>query len=291
MSDRLSAGSFEPWSGGLVTANAFCVVAPNPGPMTLDGTNTWVVSAPGADTALVIDPGPADAVHLNAIERHVAARGATIVNVLLTHRHRDHSSGAAELAGRVGCGVLAADPLGIDREGIIEPGAVIAVDGVEVEAVATPGHSSDSVSFLIRPDAALATGDTVLGRGTSVIAHPDGKLSDYLDSLRRLRSLADSAPLRCILPGHGPAVADVAGLLDEYLDHRAQRLAQITSALDAMAVPTEELVAIASDPTAFGELAQRVVAAVYSDVPRQVWPAARASAMAQLEYLTLESDG
>jgi len=139
--------------------------------------------------------------------------------------------------------------------------------GCELRVITTPGHSADSVSLLLPADGALLTGDTVLGRGTTVIG-TDGSLADYLRSLEALRTLADSAGLRVLLPGHGPLLNDPAGVLDEYIAHRAIRLDEIRAALAAGARTPAEIVAI-----------------VYADVDRAVWPAAELSVRAQLDYL------
>jgi glyoxylase-like metal-dependent hydrolase (beta-lactamase superfamily II) len=133
--------------------------------------------------------------------------------------------------------------------------------------VATPGHSSDSVCLLIPADKAVLTGDTVLGRGTTVIGE-DGSLADYLDSLRRLRAIADETELEKLLPGHGPVLSDPAGTLDFYLAHRAERLAEVRAAVAA------------GDRTP-----AEIVARVYADVDRAVWPFAEFSVRAQLDYL------
>ena len=249
---------------------AICVLAPNPGPMTLDGTNTWVLrgSDPelerGGGRSVVVDPGPLDDGHLDAVR---AAAGEVAV-VLLTHRHADHSEGAAAFAAAVGCGVRAADPeFRVGDEGL-EDGDVVDVDGLELQVLATPGHTSDSVSLLVLDDGALLTGDTVLGRGTSVVAHPDGQLGAYLDSLRRLRDLAARGVATRLLPGHGPVLDDPRGVLDGYLAHRSERLQQVRRAVAAGAGTPAE-----------------VVEMVYADVDRSVWPAAELSVSAQLDYL------
>ena len=240
-----------------VTPTAGVVLAPNPGPMTLEGTNTWVLRAPGAASAVVVDPGPLDEGHLQA----VAALGPVDV-VLLTHGHADHSEGARRLADLTGARVRALDPAHrLGDEGLGE-GDVVAGGGLEVRVWATPGHTADSLSFLL-PDAVL-TGDTVLGRGTTVVAHPDGVLADYLASLRRLRELGPLA----VLPGHGPELADAAAAAERYLAHRQQRLEQVRAAVDAGAVTADQ-----------------VVETVYADVDRAVWPAARLSVLAQLAHL------
>jgi glyoxylase-like metal-dependent hydrolase (beta-lactamase superfamily II) len=162
------------------------VLAPNANVMTLDGTNTWVLREPGAGRSVVVDPGPAIHAHLDA----VAELAGDVAVVLLTHHHVDHSEAARDFAERVGCGVRALDPeYRLGAEGLAD-GDVLEVDGLEVRVVGTPGHTADSLSFLLPAEGAVLTGDTVLGRGTTVVAHPDGQLGAYLDSLDRLHALA-----------------------------------------------------------------------------------------------------
>ncbi|HCU93900.1 MAG TPA: MBL fold metallo-hydrolase [Actinobacteria bacterium] len=239
--------------------------------MTLDGTNTWLIAVPGTSSALVVDPGPDDEAHLRRVRDEVAAAGQRVEKILLTHGHPDHAEGAAAFAAMTGAPVLAADPAHrLGSEGLA-PGDTVTAGGCEVRVVATPGHTADSVSLLLPADGALLTGDTVLGRGTTVIAY-DGNLADYLRSLDRLRALADEAGLRVLLPGHGPLLADPAGTLDYYLAHRRERLAEITAALAA------------GDRTP-----AEIVARVYADVDRALWPFARMSVRAQLDYLGSEN--
>ena len=253
-----------PWSGGAVTDRARCVLAPNAGPMTLDGTNTWVLREPDARRSIVIDPGPLDDGHLAAI--HEAADPVGVV--LLTQRHLDHSEGARAFAEAAGCGVRALDPaFRLGPEGLGE-GDVVEVDGLELRVVATPGHSSDSLSFVLPAESTVLTGDTVLGRGTTVVAHPDGELGAYLGSLRRLRDLAESAEVTRVWPGHGPLIDDALAVIEGYLVHRAERLEQVREAVAAGA----------TTPRA-------VVERVYADVDPVLWPAAELSVRAQLEYL------
>lgn len=254
--------------GGPATSRATCVLAPNPGPMTLDGTNTWVLAEPGSELAVVIDPGPADEGHLRAVLTVVASEGRRVGVTLLTHGHPDHADGARRFAELSASHVRALDPAHrLGDEGLAE-GDVVEVGGLIVRVVATPGHSGDSVSFHLPADGALLTGDTVLGRGTTVVAHPDGRLADYLHSLRRLRHLAEHAEATTVLPGHGPVLADALGVLDRYLAHRAERLAQVEKAVASGAVS-----------------AGAVVRLVYADVDRSLWPAAELSVRAQLDYL------
>ncbi|HET9898525.1 MAG TPA: MBL fold metallo-hydrolase [Streptosporangiaceae bacterium] len=252
---------------GSGTSRARCVLAPNPSPMTLDGTNTWLLAEPGARTAIVVDPGPDDQGHLARIKAIANQADLRVALIVLTHGHPDHSAGARGFASMTGAPVRAVDPAHrLGSEGL-PPGSVISQGGCEVEVIATPGHTFDSVSLLVRGDNAVLTGDTVLGRGTTVIAH-DGDLGDYLGSLGRLRALADSTPVRALLPGHGPLLSDPLAALDFYLTHRAERLAEIRAALAA------------GDRTR-----SEIVARVYAEVDRVLWPAAELSVLAQLSYL------
>lgn len=252
-----------PWAGGEITPHATCVLAPNPGPMTLDGTNTWIVMAPGSTAALVIDPGPDDESHLQSVCRVVTDRGARVTTTILTHAHLDHSAGAPRFAELTGSVVR---PIGRGHADLAD-GSVVRAAGVELRVVATPGHTADSLSFVLDADHALLTGDTVLGRGTTVVAHPDGELAAYLDSLERLQALT-GAGVATILPGHGPVVPDASALVAYYRAHRAERLEQVRQALADGADGVDG-----------------VLERVYADVPRDVWPAARLSIAAQLAYL------
>ena len=252
---------------GSGTVRARCVLAPNPSPMTLDGTNTWVIAEPGSAAAIVVDPGPDDESHLRRVHRTAAEAGQQVRLIVLTHRHRDHSAGAARLAALTGAPVRAVDPAHrVGAEGL-PPGAVLTEGGCELRVIVTPGHTDDSVCLQVPADGALLTGDTVLGRGTSVISG-DGNLADYLDSLGRLRMLADEAGLRVLLPGHGPTLADPAAVMDFYLAHRAERLEEV-------------LAAIAAGDRTPAEIVQRV----YAAVDPGLWPFAQWSVRAQLEYL------
>lgn len=258
-----------PWAGGDQGLRAHCILAPNPGPMTLDGTNTWVLREPGSRFAVVVDPGPLDEIHLRRVAEYVESLGVTVLYTLLTHGHPDHAEGAARFAQLTGSTVRAAGR----GHGDLCDGFRMVVDGLELAVVATPGHSSDSLSFLVPADNALLTGDTVLGRGTTVVAWPDGQLGAYLDSLERLARLSADGQVVNLLPGHGPTLPDAASVLRYYLDHRQERLAQVRAAVEA------------GDRTA-----QQVVARVYADVPREVWPAAEKSVKAQLDYLGFAVD-
>ncbi|MCO8305300.1 MULTISPECIES: MBL fold metallo-hydrolase [Streptomyces] len=254
--------------GGPATDRTVCVLAPNASPMTLDGTNTWIVAEPDSDLAVVIDPGPLDDTHLKEVIATAERAGRRIALTLLTHGHPDHAEGAARFAELTRTSVRALDPaLRLGDEGL-ELGDVITTGGLELRVVPTPGHTADSLSFHLPADGAVLTGDTVLGRGTTVVAHPDGRLGDYLDSLRRLRSLTVDDGVDTVLPGHGPVLNDAQGAVEYYLAHRANRLAQVETAVEnGFRAPAE------------------VVAHVYADVDRSLWPAAELSVRAQLDYL------
>ncbi|GHH91100.1 MBL fold metallo-hydrolase [Streptomyces capillispiralis] len=253
---------------GPATARAVNVLAPNPSAMTLDGTNTWILSEPDSDLAVVVDPGPLDDGHLRHVIGTAEQAGKRIALTLLTHGHPDHAEGAARFAELTGTKVRALDPaLRLGDEGLAA-GNVIRVGGLELRVVPTPGHTADSLCFHLPADRAVLTGDTILGRGTTVVAHPDGRLGDYLDTLRRLRSLTVDDGVHTVLPGHGPVLEDAQGAVEYYLAHRAHRLAQVETAVeDGYRTPSQ------------------VVAHVYADVDRSLWPAAELSVRAQLEYL------
>jgi glyoxylase-like metal-dependent hydrolase (beta-lactamase superfamily II) len=224
---------------------ATLVRANNPGPMTLEGTNTWVLRAPGAAASVVVDPGPDDEAHLRA----VAEAARPVAAVLVTHGHPDHVEGLARF-----------------RELTGEPSGDA---GLRITTIETPGHTADSVCYLVEAgqQPAVLTGDTILGRGTTVVAWPDGDLGDYLASLERLTGFA-GAP---VLPGHGPPLADCAAAASYYLAHRRARLDQVRAAVAAGARTPPEIVAV-----------------VYPDIDQALRPAAEWSTQAQLAYLDRE---
>ena len=257
---------------GFSTERATCLLAPNPSPMTLDGTNTWLIAEPGSSAVVVVDPGPDDEGHLGRVHAAAIAGDRRVAKILLTHGHLDHSAGAARFAALTGAPVQAADPAHrLGPEGLAD-GDVVTAAGCELRVVASPGHSADSVCLLLPADGALFTGDTVLGRGTTVIAG-DGNLGDYLRSLAQLRDLAGVREAGLLLPGHGPILTDPLATLDYYLSHRRERLDQVRSALAAGAKTPAEIVAM-----------------IYTDVDPSVWPAAEWSVRAQLDYLA-RADG
>jgi glyoxylase-like metal-dependent hydrolase (beta-lactamase superfamily II) len=274
--------TLPPWRGGAAAGAAAgvatCVLAPNPGPMTLDGTNTWLLAAPGATEAVVIDPGPDDEQHLRAVIAAAAGIGVRVVQALLTHGHLDHSAGARRFGELTGAGVRALDPAHtLGAEGLRD-GDVVDVGGLRLDVLATPGHTRDSLCFVLPEQRVLLTGDTVLGRGTTVVAHPDGRLAEYLGSLRRLEALAAEHDLQQVLPGHGPVLAVPEAMPVEvlrfYLRHRRARLDQVRAAVAAGATTAHDVVRL-----------------VYADVPEELWPAAELSVRAQLEYLDVDRAG
>jgi glyoxylase-like metal-dependent hydrolase (beta-lactamase superfamily II) len=217
---------------------------------------------------VVVDPGPLHEGHLAAVIARVDELGARVAVILLTHGHPDHAEAARRFAELTGAPVRALDPaFRLGSEGLSD-GDALEVGGLELRVVGTPGHTGDSLSFLLPADRAVLTGDTVLGRGTTVVMHPEGRLRDYLDSLGVLRRLVEAAPIERVLPGHGPVREDPAAVLDFYLAHRAARLAQVEEAV------------MAGDKTA-----AQIVRRVYADVDPALWPAAELSVQSQLDYL------
>jgi glyoxylase-like metal-dependent hydrolase (beta-lactamase superfamily II) len=244
------------------------VLAPNPSPMTLDGTNTYVVGAPGSGQAVVVDPGPDDAAHRSAVEQVLATRAARCVAVLVTHHHGDHAEAALPWGRRFGAPVAAASRTVAGPGGrLLEAGERLTLAGTSIDVVPTPGHTADHLAFRLESGAVLV-GDHVLGRGTSVVTHPEGNVVAYLQSLRRVHDLGPAA-LYC---GHGPELTrDPGAVLDFYLAHRAYREHQLLTALAQGAASVDEL-----------------VASVYADVPRHLWPAAAQSTRATLDKLRAE---
>jgi glyoxylase-like metal-dependent hydrolase (beta-lactamase superfamily II) len=235
------------------------ILAPNAGLRELDGTNTWIV---GRWPAVVIDPAVDEPGHLAEVLEASGRVGA----IVLTHDHPDHAPGAATLAARTGSPVLAArGEMGRER---LRDGQAIRMPGVHLTAIATPGHTPDHLAFFLPQEGALFTGDTVLGRGTSLIDPPEGDLIHYLRSLQRLRELEP----KTIHPGHGPVALDAMGKLDEYLAHRQMREEQVLAGLAEGARTPEEL-----------------VPEIYGEYPAELHPLAARSVLAHL--LKLETEG
>ena len=245
-----------------VSETASVLLENNPSSMTLEGTNSWVLRATSATPAVVVDPGYRDLEHLELL-----AGVGEVELILLTHFHPDHAEGAPWFAERVGAPVRAFDPALCRTASSFVDGEVISAGGLAIRVLHTPGHTGDSVSLVL--DGQVLTGDTVLGRGTTVLHD----LGDYLRSLRKLIEL----PAGTLgLPGHGPELPDLPATAREYLAHREQRLDQVRSALKTLG----------SDATP-----RQVVEVVYADVDRALWAPAELSVQAQLDYLRSEEQG
>jgi glyoxylase-like metal-dependent hydrolase (beta-lactamase superfamily II) len=236
------------------------VLAPNPSPMTLEGTNTYIVG--NAGRVIVMDPGPNDDDHLASITAAVA--GADVIAVLLTHHHIDHDEAAGRAAEMVGAAIASSAVSGRPDEVPVADGERFGRDGVFLNALATPGHSSDHLCFLQEEDRVLFTGDHILGRGTTVVAFPDGDMGAYMASLERVRAVGAER----FYPGHGPVVDDPAAVVEEYIEHRRMRERQVLEAL-------------AEGPATPGEL----VARIYADVDPVLHPVAEMSVRAHLAEL------
>ena len=191
------------------------VVAPNPGPYTGPGTNTWIVDA--GPVVAVIDPGPDDDRHLEALERRL--RNRTVAVVLVTHAHPDHLPLAERFARPHNASVRRHPELG--------DGDIVRAGNVNFTSLYTPGHSADHLCFLLAEDGAVFTGDLILGQGSSMVTYPEGDVAAYLRSLDRLAGLKP----RMLFPGHWDPVPDAMGKIDEYRKHRLEREAQVLAAV------------------------------------------------------------
>ncbi|MDJ0376835.1 MBL fold metallo-hydrolase [Cryobacterium sp. PH31-L1] len=240
------------------------LLAPNAGPMTLDGTNSYLIRAPDSSGIVVVDPGPLDQGHLAAL-----AAAGRVELVLITHRHADHTAASVRFAELSGAPVRAFDAAYCVGGDPLSDGELLSVAGTSIRVLATPGHTDDSVCLHLPGDGmagSVLTGDTVLGRGTSIV---DASLADYLASLENLRALGPAT----VLPAHGPVLPDLAAICMAYLAHRHERLDQVRAAL--------------------GELGSTATVAqvtdlVYAQTDAAVRFAAEASVTAQLVYLRTE---
>ncbi|MEO8906440.1 MAG: MBL fold metallo-hydrolase [Microbacteriaceae bacterium] len=238
--------------------------APNPGPMTLTGTNSYLIAAAGSPSVVVVDPGPLDEPHLSAL-----ASAGRVELVLLTHRHRDHTESRERFAALTGAPVRAFDRAFCIGAEPLTDGEELRTAGASIRVIATPGHTSDSVCFHLPEDGPagiVLTGDTILGSGTTIIDSPDGTLADYLRSLSVLSALGHAL----VLPAHGPMVADLVAICDAYRTHRQERLEQVRGALEALGQDSS---------------VEAVTDFVYAQTDAAVRFAAEASVRAQLTYL------
>lgn len=259
------------------------VIAANPGPFTFTGTGTYIVGRADAGAGVaVIDPGPPDDAHFTALLE--AVKDQTVTHVLVTHTHRDHSPLARPLARAVGAPVLAARPPAqvvhasgvLDEEDdeafapdmILTGGEVFDGDGWTIEAMATPGHASNHMAFVLREENALFSGDHVMGWSTTVVGPPDGDMADYMASLEAVIARDFST----IWPTHGAPITEPGPFLDAYRAHRLEREAQILAELTAGPRRIPDMV-----PT------------LYAAVDQRLWPAAGLSVWAHL--IALERAG
>lgn len=261
-----------------VTPSASVVLCPNPSYAALEGTNSWVIRAPEDKFSIVIDPGPEDEGHLNVL----SAKGEKVALILLTHRHHDHADGAERFRQLTGAPVRALDPKYCAGAEPLVDGEVISLDGVSphIKVVATPGHTSDSVSFFIYTGPigedgsgdleGIVTGDTIAGRHTTMISETDGDLGDYLDTLTMLEEQGEGVPL---LPGHGPDGENVAWFARKYIDRRTHRLEQIRQALAEHGQDAD---------------ISTIVDAIYDDVDPVLRGAAEQSTRVALRYIRNE---
>lgn len=240
------------------------LLAPNAGPMTLDGTNSYVISASSTAPVVIVDPGPDHADHLTAL-----AAAGRVQLILITHQHADHTAGSAALAELTGAPVRAINPAFCIGGDPLAGGELIEAAGMRIRVVHTPGHTADSACFHLPddgPHGSVLTGDTILGRGTTIIGYPDGTLADYLRSLETLRALGPAT----VLPAHGPTLPDLAAISATYLAHRRQRLDEVRAARAALGAQAT---------------AAQVADIVYADTDAAVRFAAEASVRTQLDYL------
>jgi glyoxylase-like metal-dependent hydrolase (beta-lactamase superfamily II) len=246
------------------------IVAHNPGMMTGPGTNTYLV---GIDEIAVIDPGPGDATHLDAI---AGCGGDRIRWILLTHTHEDHSPGAVGLKKRTGAEILAFGP-GEGRgkvrlDGTLADGAVIEATEFHLTALHTPGHASNHLCYLLNEERTLFTGDHIMQGSTVVIGPPDGDMAAYLASLERLKTIRPR--LKAIAPGHGHVIEDPMAVVDEYIEHRRAREKQVLDVLRRRGTTT----------------VAQIVEDVYTDVAPELHPVAQKSVWAHLRKLADEGE-
>lgn len=244
------------------------LTAPNPGVMTGPGTNTYLV---GTGDVAVVDPGPDDPVHLDAVVEAARASGDRIRWVAVTHTHLDHAPGAARLAAETGAEVVGhARREGFSPDVEAHDGFVLEAPSFTLRALHTPGHASDHVCWLLETPRVLLSGDHVMDRVTVVIAPPDGDMSQYLDSLRRVADL--DPPLEAIGPGHGRLLGEPRAVIDAVIAHRLARERRVLEALDAAGAATVD----------------ELVPAVYADVDAALFPMARLSLWAHLRKLVAD---
>lgn len=241
--------------------------APNAGPKTLEGTHTYVV---GSRPAVLIDPGPDDSTYIDGLLAWLRQEDVRIRAILLSHEHPDHAPGARQLADALRVPIWAShqyestifEP--VEPDFTYGPAQEFPVDEEILRVLETPGHSPDHVAFWLEESGVLFSGDTILGRGTSLVAPPDGNMAAYIQSLRTLRSLEPYL----IAPGHGPVITDPMAVIDEYIRHREERERQVLQLLTSAPRTVQEIVQI-----------------LYADVDPRLRELAAGSVEAQLQKL------
>lgn len=248
------------------------VVCKNPGPFTFFGTGTYII---GNGNVAVIDPGPLDPSHLEAILS--ATKGEQITHIFVTHPHNDHSPLARELSAKTGAKIYGiserathkqignsaeeGDDLGFKPDIEIKDSQEFALSGFTLKAITTPGHIDCHVCFALLEENALFSGDHIMGWSTSVIIPPDGDMSDYLDSLDKVAAM----DFKTLYPTHGAPIADPAPFIAAYKAHRLEREAQVLDCLSNGIAKIEEMVPL-----------------LYASVDKRLWPAASLSLLAHL---------
>ena len=252
------------------------VIADNPGPFTFTGTGVYII---GDKNVCVIDPGPTTENHKAALEK--ALDGRTVTHILVTHHHIDHSPMARPLADQFGCEVYgygvqpvppqggdvrleAGDDLCFKPDVEIRNGHIVNGDGWTIEAIHTPGHTSNHLCYALKEENTLFSGDHIMGWSTSVVSPPDGHMGDYLQSLETILN----RDFNIIRPTHGPAITEVRTFVQAYLDYRLERERQI---LDTLASGTDKI----------GD----IVKVLYKDVDKRLHPAAAHSVLAHIIHL------
>ncbi len=239
--------------------------APNPGPLTGTGTNTWLFGSQGE--VVVLDPGPASAEHLAAVSAAAQTMGV-VVAIACTHHHPDHVEGAQELAQAVQAPLAVHHSRARGDDLSLHDGDRLLVGGAGLTALHTPGHASDHLCFFDPVGRTLFTGDHVLSGSTSLIQPPDGEMAAYLESLARVRGLGAAR----LLPGHGQPIAEPGPALRQLIEHRREREAQVLAQLSDEGIAAAEL-----------------VPRLYRDYPQQVWELAAGTVLAHL--IKLEAEG
>ncbi len=253
----------------MVASRVALIRAPNPSPLTLTGTNSYIIDC-GNGKAICIDPGPAIASHVEALLAHCERIDCALTWIVLTHGHPDHAPAAALLRGRTNAPVAAHEESGVAFDRTLRDGDTVCAGDVELRAIASPGHCADHIVFYEPRERALFTGDTVLGEGYVLITPPDGDMRAYMQTLARLSG--EFAEARTIFGGHGEPVRDPAKKLQEYIEHRRTRERQILNALNGGPKTVSDLVEM-----------------IYAQTDRTLWPAAAQQVLAYLDALERES--